>query len=131
MIIGIIKIYSLTKTNTIMSLKNSVQLIGRLGEEPTLKDAGDSKVMNISIATNEKYKNNKGETVEDTQWHKIVLWGSKAEIVEKFCKKGSEIGVQGKLINRSWEKEGQKYYTTEVVVSEVLLLDGKPTEEKE
>ena len=114
-----------------MSLKNSVQLIGRIGVDPTVKQAGENnKVMNISIATNEKYTNNKGEKVEDTQWHNLVLWNGKAEIVEKYCKKGSEIAVEGKLINRSYDHEGQTKYTTEILVNEVLLLDGKPSEDK-
>tara|TARA_B100000749_G_C18099252_1_gene331097 strand:- start:157 stop:501 length:345 start_codon:yes stop_codon:yes gene_type:complete len=114
-----------------MSLKNHVQLIGNLGADPEIKKAGESsKVINISLATNEKYKDNSGELKDDTQWHNLVFWNAKAEILEKFCKKGSEIGVTGKLVNRSWEKDGQKYYTTEVHVNELLLLGGKPAEDK-
>ena len=77
----------------------------------------------FSIATNESYKNNKGERVTDTQWHNVVAWGKTAEIIESFVTKGKEVAIEGKLTTRSWEdKEGQKRYTTEVVCNELLML---------
>ncbi len=110
------------------TLKNSVQLIGRLGNEPEVRtfDSG-KKMASFSLATNEIYYNNKGEKVEDTQWHNIVVWGKKTDIVEKFLKKGSEIALEGKLINRSYESKGVKKYITEISLNELLMMDKKPS----
>jgi single-strand DNA-binding protein len=109
------------------NLKNKVQLIGRLGQSPEVKHLESGKtVANFSLATNEKYKNAKGELIENTEWHNLVAWGKTAEIIEKYVQKGSEIAIEGKLTSRSWEdKDGNKRYTTEVVVNELLLM-GKP-----
>ena len=109
------------------ALHNKVQLIGNLGLDPEVKLLdGGKKLAKVSIATNETYKNAKGERVTETQWHNLIAWGKTAEIVEKFLKKGSEIAVEGKLINRNYtDKEGIKRYVTEIEVSEVLMLDSK------
>ena len=109
------------------ALRNKVQLIGNLGLDPEVKLLdGGKKLAKVSIATNETYKNAKGERVTETQWHNLIAWGKTAEIVEKFLKKGSEIAVEGKLINRNYtDKEGIKRYVTEIEVSEVLMLDSK------
>ena len=109
------------------NLKNKVQLIGHLGANPEIKNLEGGKTLaRFSIATNDTYKNAKGEKVEDTQWHNVVTWGKTAEIAEKYLKKGSEVAVEGKLTSRTWEdKEGQKKYTTEVVVHEILMLGKK------
>ncbi len=108
------------------SLKNSVQLIGRLGNEPTVRNFDSGKKMaSFSMATNETYINNKGEKVDDTQWHNIVVWGKKAETIEKYLKKGSEIAIEGKLINRSYEKDGETKYITEINLNDFLMLDKK------
>jgi single-strand DNA-binding protein len=81
------------------------------------------KLAKFSIATNETYKNNKGEKVTDTQWHNVVAWGKTADLIENYVPKGKEIGVEGKLTSRSYEdKDGIKRYVTEVVCNEVLLL---------
>ena len=106
------------------TLRNKVQLIGHVGNDPKITSLESGrKVANFSIATNESYKNAKGEKVEDTQWHNIVAWGKTAEIVENYVTKGKEIGVEGKLTSRSYEtKEGEKRYVTEVVCNELLLL---------
>ncbi|HET8808877.1 MAG TPA: single-stranded DNA-binding protein [Flavobacteriaceae bacterium] len=106
------------------TLRNKVQLIGHVGKDPEIMnfDSGKKKA-SFSIATNESYKNAKGEKVEDTQWHNIVLWGKTAEIAENYVSKGKEIGIEGKLTSRSYEtKEGEKRYITEVVGNELLLL---------
>ncbi|MFT4737096.1 MAG: single-strand DNA-binding protein [Cyclobacteriaceae bacterium] len=109
------------------SLKNSVQLIGRLGNDPQVRSFDSGKQMaTFSIATNETYYNNKGEKVTDTQWHNIVAWGKKTQIVEDYLKKGSEIALEGKLVNRSYEKEGEKRTVTEIVMNELLMIDKKP-----
>ena len=109
------------------ALRNRVQLIGHLGMNPEVKTFdGDRKMAKVSIATNEVYYNAKGEKIEDTQWHNIIMWGKTAEIAEKYLKKGQEVCVEGKLVNRSWEtKEGDKRYITEVVVNELVMLGKK------
>ena len=106
------------------SLRNSVQLIGRLGKDPEVKTFGTKKKkVSFSIATSDSYKNQKGEKVEDTQWHNIVMWDKLASIAEKYLKKGQEVAIEGKLVHRSYEdKNGDKRYYTEVIVNELLLL---------
>ncbi len=109
------------------TLRNKVQLIGNLGNDPEIitLESG-KKLAKFSIATNENYKNAQGEKVTDTQWHNVIAWGKTADIVESFVTKGKEVAIEGKLTTRSWEdKEGQKRYTTEVVCSELLMLGGK------
>lgn len=108
------------------SLKNSVRLIGRLGNEPEIRSFESGKKMaSFSLATNEVYYNNQGEKVEDTQWHNIVVWGKKADTVESYLNKGSEIAVEGKLVNRSYEKDGEKKYITEISLNELLMMGKK------
>ena len=109
------------------TLKNKVQLIGNVGNEPEITNLeSGKKVAKFSIATNESYKDSKGEKVTNTQWHNIVAWGKIAEIVEKYVGKGKEVALAGKLTSRSYEtKEGEKRYVTEVVVDEILLLGIK------
>lgn len=108
------------------SLKNSVHLIGRLGNEPEVRTFESGKKMaTFSLATNESYLNNKGEKVQDTQWHNIVVWGKPAETVTKLLKKGSEVAIQGKLVNRSYEANGAKKYITEINLNEFLMLGKK------
>lgn len=110
------------------TLKNSVQLIGRLGKDPEIRNFDSGKKMaTFTIATNEIYYNNKGEKVEDVQWHNVVVWGKKADVVENYLKKGSEIAMEGKLINRSYEKDGEKRYITEVNLNELQMLGKKAT----
>ena len=105
-------------------LKNNVQLIGRLGNNPEIKTFDSGKRMaTFSLATNDVYKNNKGERVEDTQWHNIVVWGKKVDLVERYLEKGSEIAVTGKLTYRNYEVEGQKRYTTEITLQELLMMN--------
>lgn len=106
------------------AMKNTVQLIGNVGNDPEIKSFdGGKKVANITIATNDSYKNDKGEKVEQTEWHKVVAWGKTADIIEKYVTKGLQIAVEGKLTHRSYDdKNGEKRYITEVVVNEVLLL---------
>ncbi len=106
------------------SLRNKVQLIGNLGNDPEIVVLENgSKLAKFSIATNETYKNTSGEKVTDTQWHNIVAWGKTAEIVEKYLVKGKEVALEGKLINRSYEtKEGEKRYVTEIKCNELLML---------
>ncbi|HZJ35153.1 MAG TPA: single-stranded DNA-binding protein [Gillisia sp.] len=106
------------------TLRNKVQLIGHVGNEPEILNLeSGKKLAKFSIATNESYKNSKGEKITDTQWHNIVAWGKTAELIESYVPKGKEIGIEGKLTSRSYEdKDGVKKYITEVVCSELLLM---------
>jgi single-strand DNA-binding protein len=109
------------------TLRNKVQLIGNLGQEPEIVNLeSGKKLAKFSLATNETYKDAKGEKVVDTQWHNIVAWGKTADIIEKYVSKGKEIAIEGKLTSRSYEaKDGDKRYVTEVVCSELLMLGSK------
>ena len=105
------------------AMKNKVQLIGHVGQEPEVKTVNDKKVANITIATNDFYYNEKGDKIGQTEWHRVTAWGKTAEIIEKFVTKGKEIAIEGKLTHRNYDdKEGIKRYITEVVAHEVLLL---------
>ena len=107
------------------ALRNSVRLIGNLGDNPKVRKLESGKtVANFSIATNEIYRDSKGEKQSETTWHRLVAWGKQAEIVESYVKKGSEIAVEGKITNRSYDdKNGEKQYISEVVIRDILLLD--------
>ena len=109
------------------SLRNKVQLIGNLGNDPEMVnlDSG-KKLAKFSLATNETYTNAQGERMTNIDWHNLVAWGKTADIIEKYVTKGKEIAIEGKLSSRSYEtKEGEKRYVTEVVVSDLVLLGGK------
>ncbi len=109
------------------TLRNSVRLVGNLGMDPEVKDFDNNrKLAKVSIATNDSYKNDKGEKITDTQWHNLVLWGAQAKLAEDLLKKGDEIAVEGKLASRSYvDKDGNKKYFTEVVVNEFIKLGSK------
>ncbi len=108
-------------------LRNSVRLIGHIGTNPETKELeSGKKVSRFTLATDEIYKNAKGEKIKDTVWHHLVLWGKTATIAEKYLEKGSEIAIEGKLTSRSYtSKEGEKKYFTEIVVGELLMLGKK------
>lgn len=109
------------------ALRNKVQLIGNLGVNPEVKEFdGGKKLAKFSLATNEYYKNAKGEKVTDTQWHNLIAWGNSANYIEKYLKKGMEVAIEGKLVNNNYtDKNGVKRYVTEVHVNEVMILKGK------
>ncbi len=111
------------------ALKNKVQLIGNLGNAPEVRTLdGGKKMARFSVATNESYRNAKGEKITETQWHSLVAWGKVAEIVEKYLVKGKEVMIEGKLVNRTYtDKDGNKKYSTEVHVNELLMLGEKAT----
>lgn len=107
---------------------NKVILIGNLGKEPEVRyfPSGDA-IANATLATTESWKDRtSGEQKEHTEWHNLVFPGKLGEIAGKYLKKGSKIYVEGSLKTRSWEKDGVKRYTTEIRVSEMQMLDGKP-----
>lgn len=106
------------------ALRNRVQLIGNIGNDPEILtlDSGKKRAK-LTLATNENYKNDKGEKVTETQWHNLVAWGNVAEIIEKYTSKGTQVAVEGKLTHRSYDdKNGDKKYVTEVVLTDMLLL---------
>ena len=107
------------------TLRNSVQLIGRPGMDPEVKTiANDRKMARFTLATNDFYVNNKGERIEETQWHNLVAWGKTAEIVEKLVKKGKEVVIEGKLASNTWEdKEGVRHFNVQVVINELLAIE--------
>ncbi|MDT8415542.1 MAG: single-stranded DNA-binding protein [Flavobacteriaceae bacterium] len=109
------------------TLRNSVQLIGNLGNDPEIVTLeSGKKLAKLSLATNETYKNQAGEKVTETQWHNLVAWGKTADVIEKFLTKGREIAVNGKITYRNYEdKNGAKRYFTEIVVNELQMLGGK------
>jgi single-strand DNA-binding protein len=106
------------------NLRNSVTLIGRLGANPEVKELGKEKaVAKISLATDDSYKNAKGEKVQSTQWHTVVAWNRQAKFAEKYLTKGSQIAIEGKLVHRMYEdSKGEKKYITEVIANEFLML---------
>lgn len=108
-------------------MKNTVHLIGRVGNDPELKTLeGDSKVCNMTLATSETWTNKKGEKETDTQWHNLKIWNKAAETAAKYVKKGDLFAVDGKIRYREYtDKEGVKKYATEIVVTEMTLLPNK------
>ena len=106
------------------ALRNKVQLIGNLGNDPEIINLeSGKKLAKMTIATNESYKNDSGEKVTDTQWHHVIAWGKTAEIVEKYLTKGKEVAIEGKLTHKSYEdKSGEKRYVTEIVANDLLML---------
>lgn len=109
------------------TIRNQVQLLGNLGKdvEFTKFDSGSTKA-SFALATNDYYKDNKGEKVQETQWHNITAWGKSAELMKNLLSKGSKVLVKGKLVSRSYEtKEGEKKYITEIVANEFECLDVK------
>lgn len=111
------------------ALKNKVQLIGHLGAAPDVKTTeSGKKYAKFSVATNENYRNSSGEKVTETTWHNLIAWGKVAEIAEKYLNKGTEVAIEGKLINNSYtDKNGNKKFNTEVQVNELLMLGTKST----
>ena len=110
---------------------NKVQLIGNLGSDPEVRSAtGGNRVANFSLATSRTWNDASGNKQEKTEWHRCVVWNSKssqlADIVEKYCKKGDKLFVEGRIEYRQWQdKDGQTKYSTEINVRELIML-GSP-----
>jgi single-strand DNA-binding protein len=106
---------------------NKVTLIGNLGNDPEMKAlTSGSQVANLSIATTDSWRDrNSGEMQERTEWHRVVCFDRLAEICGQYLRKGSRIYIEGSLRTRSWEQDGQKRYTTEIVGREMMMLDGR------
>lgn len=107
---------------------NKAILIGHLGADPQVRymPNGDA-VANVNLATNETWKDrNTGQTMERTEWHRLVFYRGLAQVVGQYLKKGAQIYVEGRLRTRQWEKDGVKHYTTEVIVDDMQMLDRNP-----
>lgn len=117
------------KLKVMNALKNKVQLIGNLGNAPEVRNTENGKKLaRFSVATSENYRNANGEKVTDTQWHNLIAWGKVAEIAEKYLTKGTEVAIEGKLVNGNYiDKDGNKKHFTQVEVHELLLLGNKPS----
>ncbi len=109
-----------------MGSVNKVILIGNLGADPELKYTPSNRpVCNLSVATNEVFKDKGGNRQERTEWHRVTVWGENAENSAKYLAKGRMVYIEGKLQTRSWDdKEGKKRYSTEVVAERVVFLGG-------
>ena len=119
--------YDINNINYMNTLRNKVSLIGRLGAKPeVVKIDNGNALARFSIATNESYKNKEGEWVENTQWHNVKAWGKNAELVEKLLKKGTEVAVEGKIVNGNYtNKEGETRYSTTIEIRDFLVLTPK------
>lgn len=108
-----------------MGSVNKAILVGNLGRDAEVRfTPGGQAVATFSIATTENWTSKDGERREQTEWHRIVLWGKSAEALQPYLTKGKQVYVEGRLQTRSWEKDGQKHYTTEVKADRIVLLGG-------
>lgn len=109
---------------------NKVMLIGNLGNDPEIRSTtGGNRVASFSLATSRSWSGTNGEKQEKTEWHKCVAWNSRGtglvDVIEKYCKKGDRLYVEGRIEYRQWQdKEGQTRYTTEINVREMMMLGG-------
>lgn len=104
---------------------NKVILIGNIGKNPEIKNLdGGTTLANFSIATSESYKNRQGEKVTDTEWHNVTAFGKLADIVGNHFTKGMKICIEGKIKTRSWEKDGEKKYATDIIMNSFEFIGG-------
>lgn len=104
----------------------SITIVGNLGKDPDVRPVGNTKVATMPVATSKAYKNKKGERVQETTWHDVVLWGALADVAERFLQKGSTVLIQGEIKKTSWDgNDGKKYYATELVGNSLKML-GEP-----
>ena len=109
-----------------MASVNKVIIVGNLGKDPEARalPSGDS-VSNFSVATTESWKDKAGEKQEHTEWHRVNAFGKLAEICNEYLKKGSAVYIEGKLRTRTWEQDGVKKYSTEVIADRMQMLGGR------
>lgn len=109
------------------AIRNQVQLIGNLGQKPEIKTFGnDQKVATFNVATSDYYLDNKGERKQDTQWHRVVIFGKQADVAEKYLDKGMQVALTGKLKYSEYnDKDGNKRFSTDIVVNDFIMLDKK------
>lgn len=110
-----------------MSSLNKVQLIGNLGADPEIRQATNGNaIANLNIATSEKWTDKSGEKRENTEWHRVVIFGKLADVVGQYVRKGDRIYIEGKLQTRKWQdRDGNDRYTTEIVGNQMLMLGGR------
>ena len=110
-----------------MSGVNKVIIVGNIGKEPEVRQTqGGTSVVNFSIATSEKYKDNQGVQQQKTEWHNIVAWSKLADICAQYLHKGSKVYIEGKLQTRKWQDQsGQDRYTTEIVGNNLQMLGSR------
>ena len=113
---------------------NKVTLIGNIGQDPEVRStSGGGRVANFSLATSRQWSGQGGDKQEKTEWHRVVAWNNTrgggtglADVIEKYCKKGDKLYVEGRIEYRSWQdKDGQTRYTPEIIANEVIMLSGK------
>ena len=115
-----------------MSSYQKIVIVGNLGRDPELKEFGDDKaVCTLNVATSRQWKNKDGEKQEETEWHRVKVWGPQAKTCAKFLTKGRSVLVEGRLKTSSYDKDGQKHYSTDVVAEDVRFLGGKGNGTKE
>lgn len=109
---------------------NKATILGYVGEDPLIRETKEKiKVANFSVATNEYWKDKSGNEVQSTEWHRVIAWDKRAELVNDFVKKGDPVFVEGRIRTSSWEdKEGVKRYSTEIICDNVLFLNTKKDE---
>ncbi len=115
------------------TLRNKVNLIGRIGKNPELQTVGASKdyaLTKFPLATNESYRDKNGQWHDNTQWHNLIAWGKTAERITKMILKGQELMIEGKIVNKMYEKDGEKKYTTEIEVTDFLMISPKNSEKE-
>ncbi len=116
------------------TLRNKVSLIGRIGQNIEMQKVGASKdysLVKVPLATNESYKDKNGQWQDNTQWHNLVIWGKTAERISSMATKGQEVMIEGRLVNKQYEKDGEKRYSTDIEVTDFLLVSPKNTEKTE
>jgi single-strand DNA-binding protein len=120
--------------NSMNTLRNKVSLIGRIGQNIEMQKVGASKdysLVKVPLATNESYKDKNGQWQDNTQWHNLVIWGKTAERISSMATKGQEVMIEGRLVNKQYEKDGEKRYSTDIEVTDFLLVSPKNTEKTE
>lgn len=106
------------------TLRNRVQLIGNLGQDPETKTLeSGKKVAHFTLATKDDFKNSEGQKVSETTWHNIVAWNGLADLAGKYLKKGGQVAVEGRIVYRTYDdKKGVTKYITEIVLNELMFL---------
>ena len=108
-----------------MSSVNKVILLGNIGKDPEVRETKAGNIVNLVMATSEKYTDKSGQKQENTEWHNLVVFGKLADVVAKYVKKGDKLYVEGSITTRKWEdKEGNTRYNTEIKVRDLTMLGG-------
>ena len=108
-----------------MSSVNKVILLGNIGKDPEVRETKAGNIVNLVMATSEKYTDKSGQKQENTEWHNLVVFGKLADVVSKYVKKGDKLYVEGSITTRKWEdKEGNTRYNTEIKVRDLTMLGG-------